>query len=86
MLIDRLTTSALVTKVNQGGAAMDKATGGISQSTGGTSQYLVTQNQPGVLSALVTISGQSKGYDQNAWREWYALTYANSNLDTRRFD
>lgn len=86
MLIDRLTTSALVTKVNQGGAAMDKATGGISQSTGGTSQILVTHNQPGVLSALVAITGGSMGYNQNAWREWYALNYANSNLDTRRFD
>jgi hypothetical protein len=86
MLIDRLTTSALVTKVNQGGAAMDKATGGISQSTGGTSQILVTHNQPGVLSALVAITGGMMGYNQNAWREWYALNYANSNLDTRRFD
>ncbi|XZE44817.1 hypothetical protein SH467x_000012 [Pirellulaceae bacterium SH467] len=86
MLIDRLKTSALVTKVNQGGAAMDKATGGISQSTGGTSQFLVTENQAGVLSALAAISGQSFGYDQDAWRTWYALTYANSNLDLRRFD
>lgn len=86
MLIDRLKTSALVTKVNQGGAAMDKATGGISQSTGGTSQFLITENQAGVLSALAAISGQSFGYDQEAWRTWYALNYANSNLDLRRFD
>ncbi|MFO0086331.1 MAG: hypothetical protein ACK52L_10715, partial [Pirellula sp.] len=43
-------------------------------------------NQPGVLAALSKITGQSFGFKEIEWRQLLAMTYANSNLDIRRFE
>jgi hypothetical protein len=63
------------------------STGSVQQTFGSQTETLRRMvNQPGVLAALSKITGQSYGYNEIAWRQWFAMTYAKSNLDLRRFE
>ncbi|MFN9639929.1 MAG: hypothetical protein ACK56W_07905, partial [Pirellula sp.] len=83
--------SALNTKVTK---TIQRAPSSGVDSTGSVQQTFGSQtetrtgwvNQPGVLAALSKITGQSFGFKEIEWRQWFAMTYAKSNLDLRRFE
>lgn len=85
-LIGRLNTLVRTTIAIKPQTGQQHGSNGVSHSTGGniTQENLV--NHPGVLQALNTITGESFGYNEAAWRLWYARTYSNVNVDSRRFD
>lgn len=85
-LIQRLKTGVQVKIQTAPTTSQQHGSGNVSHSTGGPKVVSSVVNQPGVLQALNAITGESFGYDQNAWRIWYANTYSSVNLDTRRFD
>ncbi len=83
--------AALNTKVTK---TIQRAPNSGVDSTGSVQQTFGSQtetrtgwvNQPGVLAALAKITGQSFGFKEIEWRQWFAMTYAKSNLDLRRFE
>ncbi len=44
----------------------------------------IVHNNPEVLSALITLTGQDFGYDANTWRRWVATAYRAQEQPARR--
>ena len=84
-LIERLMSTD---RVKTGGSKATNA--GMSNGNAGFSSgdpvvvRTVNIENPGVLSALVTISGQNYSYDKVAWLRWYEQNYAAFSGDLRR--
>jgi hypothetical protein len=59
--------------------------GGIGMGMGGGPKVIVYEvHNQAVLDALVTITGQAFGFDQRAWRAWYAAQNKAPAIDARR--
>jgi hypothetical protein len=85
-LISALQTPVTTTIQKAPNSGVD-STGSVQQTFGSQTETRTgLVNQPGVLAALSKITGQSFSYNEIAWRQWFALTYAKSNLDLRRFE
>jgi hypothetical protein len=85
-LISALQTPVTTTIQKAPSSGVD-STGSVQQTFGSQTETRTgLVNQPGVLAALSKITGQSFSYNEIAWRQWFALTYAKSNLDLRRFE
>lgn len=85
-LIDALNTPVSTTIQKPPNSGID-STGSVQQAFGPQTETINgVANQPGVLAALTKITGQSFSYNEIAWRQWFAMTYAKTNLDLRRFE
>lgn len=85
-LISALQTPVTTTIQKAPSSGVD-STGSVQQTFGSQTETRTgLVNQPGVLAALSKITGQSFSYNEIAWRQWFAMTYAKSNLDLRRFE
>jgi hypothetical protein len=58
--------------------------GGFTFGGGGVEIVRRTFENRDVLAALVELSGQSYGYDERAWKRWYAAQRKPESLDARR--
>ena len=58
--------------------------GNVQMGTGTTIEQKVQDNHPSVLQTLVEITGEDFKYNKELWRDWYARTFAKSNLNLRR--
>jgi hypothetical protein len=59
--------------------------GGLSAGGGGPKQVERTHQHDSVLQALIALTGgKSLGFDQDAWRRWYAESKVPQEIDLRR--
>jgi hypothetical protein len=84
-LINALVTTGNVIQQRQQGAGID-STGGSGLTTPGSVAIPVAYNQESVLFALQEITKVNHSYNKDAWRIWFAQTYAKTNLDLRRIE
>jgi hypothetical protein len=84
-LINALTTTGNIVQQRQQGAGID-STGGSGLTTPGSVATPVAYNQESVLFALQEITKVNHSYNKDAWRIWFAQTYAKTNLDLRRIE
>lgn len=84
-LINALTTTGNVVQQRQQSAGIDSS-GGSGLTTPGTTASAVSFNQQSVLFALSEITKVNHSYNKEAWRIWFAQTYAKTNLDLRRIE
>jgi tetratricopeptide (TPR) repeat protein len=84
-LINALTTTGNIVQQRQQGAGID-STGGSGLTTPGSVATPVAYNQESVLFALQEITKVNHSYNKDAWKIWFAQTYAKTNLDLRRIE
>jgi hypothetical protein len=84
-LINALTTTGNVVQQRQQSAGIDSS-GGSGLTTPGSVATPVSYNQESVLFALQEITKVNHSYNKEAWRIWFAQTYAKTNLDLRRIE
>ncbi|MCU0708487.1 MAG: hypothetical protein MUF23_09360 [Pirellula sp.] len=86
MLIDSLLSTDLVVPAGPPGAlnAGVGRDGGVGFSSGGQQPQQRVNQHKNVLATLTQLTGQNFGFDVQAWRVWFAQTYAYENLDLRR--
>ncbi|MCA9240440.1 MAG: hypothetical protein KDA37_09580, partial [Planctomycetales bacterium] len=63
--------------------AMDSR-GGFSFGGGNAKVKKVDMKNPAVRTALVELTGENFGFDQDAWRRWLATRMAKTEVDLRR--
>ena len=59
-------------------------TGGVGLSTGGPKTVQKTFTNNDVLEALEQITGQSFGFDEQLWKEWFVSQHTTLGYDLRR--
>lgn len=84
-LINALVTTHQFVELPPGGGGMNfNPNGGLSMG-GKPKKFKRDLNNASVLSALVSLHpGTNLGYDEAAWRRWYAATFTSTNVDLRR--
>lgn len=84
-LINALTTTGNIVQQRQQNAGIDSS-GGAGLTTPGSVAIPVSYNHESVLFALQEITKVNHSYNKEAWRIWFAQTYAKTNLDLRRIE
>lgn len=86
MLIGSLLSSDVVVSSGPALNAGVGPEGGVGFGAGGQKPQQRINQHKQVLSTLSQLTGQNFGFDVQAWRYWFANTYALQNLDLRRDD
>ena len=87
-LVNALSTTHVVKTGNDPDrvATTFNSQGGTGMKMGGNPTRRVTRDNEDVLEALEGITGQSLGYDKEAWRSWYLKSHGRTSRNVRRHD